>query len=176
MPGLMILVYLYIGPAHQDPSRSSPYRAGTSKRGLSVQDSADRIGSRKRQVLDATQVDSEVASEAQQAASSAQPNSAVEKDIGKVVTATASVSKDTHSDGAALGPVQMNGAHQADAEGSRVDENLVSKLAANLQMALKALSILKGVESTVFEDLQPADLANLDLHTLCETPSPTPSQ
>lgn len=88
--------------------------------------------------------------------------------------ATAAVSEETRSDGAALGHVQVNGAQQAEVR--QVNDSLVHKLAANLQMALKALSILKGVESTVFEDLQPEDLANLDLHTLCETPSPTPSQ
>lgn len=159
-------------PAHQEPSRSSPSRAGTSKRGLSVQDSADKIGSRKRQALETLQEEGEAASQAQHAASSAQPNPIFRKGSG--MQATAAVSEETRSDGAALGHVQVNGAQQAEVR--QVNDSLVHKLAANLQMALKALSILKGVESTVFEDLQPEDLANLDLHTLCETPSPTPSQ
>ncbi len=64
-----------------------------------------------------------------------------------------------------------------DQDGNEVampDHDLVEKLASNLQMALKAVSILKGADPSVFEDLQPVELANLDLRALCQTPGSTP--
>ena len=119
-----------------------------------------------------TQKNYELVSQAQHAAASAQLQIAAATDNQTGAQTAADASEDTQSNGAAAGSAPGNGMQQADAEGSQTE--LVHKLAANLQMALKALSLLKGVDSTVFEHLQPADLGDLDLHTLCQTPSPTP--
>ena len=86
--------------------------------------------------------------------------------------AQTAASEDTQSNGAAAGSAPANDVQQLDAAGSQSE--LLHKLALNLQMALKALSVLKGIDSTVFERLKPVELGNLDLHTLCQTPSPTP--
>ena len=154
--------------SHKSTPRSNPPRAGTGKHGLSVHDSADR---RKRQVIDATQANGEVASQAQHAAASTQPQvaAALENQTG---APNAAASEDTQSNRPADGSAPADDVQQADAEGSQTE--LICKLAANLQMALKALSLLKGVDFTVFEHLQPADLGDLDLHTLCQTPGSTP--
>lgn len=162
------------GLLHKSMPRSNPSRAGTGKHGLSVHGSADRPGSRKRQAIDVAHANDEVASQAQHAAANAQPQlaAAMHHETGHGAQTAAAASEDTQSDGAAAGSVPANVVQQADAEGSQTE--LVHKLAANLQMALKALSLLKGVDSTVFEHLRPADLGDLDLHMLCQTPSPTP--
>lgn len=157
------------GLLHKIMPRSNPSRAGTGKHSLSVPDSADRSGSSKRRVIDVAHTNNEVASQAQDAAEP-QLAAAMHHETGAQTAAAAS--EDTQSDGAAAGSAPANDVQQADAEGSQTE--LVRRLAANLQMALKALSVLKGVDSSVFEHLRPADLGNLDLHTLCQTPSPTP--
>ncbi|KAL3141326.1 hypothetical protein ABBQ32_004912 [Trebouxia sp. C0010 RCD-2024] len=156
-------------------SRSSPSRSG--KRSLLVQDSADRSGSRKRQVLDVGHGDVDHAKGGvalQQDGGATAPPQETDVDNQTAPQTTDIVSKDTHSNRGSAGAAPVNDVQERDAEDGQIE--LVSKLARNLQMALKALSVLKGVDSTVFEQLQPADLGNLDLHTLCQTPSPTPSQ
>ncbi|KAL3161926.1 hypothetical protein ABBQ38_009009 [Trebouxia sp. C0009 RCD-2024] len=156
-------------------SRSSPSRSG--KRSLSVQDSANRSGSRKRQVLDMGHGDvghAKGGGATQQHAAATAPPQGTDVDNQTTAQITNVVSEDTHSNRGDAGAAPVNDVQERDAEDSQLE--LVSKLARNLQMALKALSVLKGVDSTVFEQLQPADLGNLDLHTLCQTPSPTPSQ
>ena len=160
------------GLSHKSTPRSNPPRAGTGKRGVSDHDSADRPGSRKRQVTDAAQANGQVVSQAQHAAASTQPQVAAAMDIQTGAQTAAAASEVTQSNGAAADSAPATEVQQADAEGSQVE--LVHKLAANLQMALKALSVLKGVDAAVFEHLQPADLGDLDLHVLCQTPSPTP--
>ena len=122
--------------------------------------------------MDATQTNGESASQAQHATASAQPELAAAMKNPASAQTAAAASEDTQSNGAAAGSAPGNDVQQADAKGGQTE--LVHKLAANLQLALKALSVLKGVDSKVFEHLQPADLGDLDLHTLCQTPSPTP--
>lgn len=158
-------------PSRKGMSSSSPSRGG--KRDLSVQDSADRSGLKKRQVLDVNHAKGAVVSQ-QHAAASTQPQEGTNPDNQTALQTTEAVSEDTHSNKAVAGSAPVNDVREGDAEESQTE--LVYKLAKNLQMALKALSALKGVDSTVFEQLEPADLGNLDLHTLCQTPSPTPSQ
>lgn len=149
--------------------RSNPSRGGTSKPGLSTHDSAARSGSRKRQAIEGVQANGDVASHTQHAGASTQPQAAAAMDQTEAQTAA---SEDTQSNGDAAGPAPANDVQQLDAAGSQSE--LLHKLAANLQMALKALSVLKGIDSSVFERLKPVELGNLDLHTLCQTPSPTP--
>lgn len=128
-------------------------------------------------MLDVTQASDGVVAQSQHAAASAQRQvaAALDNQTGAQTAAaetSAAVSEDTQSNGPTADSAPANDVQQQYADGSE----LVHKLAANLQMALKALSVLKGIDSSVFEHLQPADLGNLDLHTLCQTPSPTPSQ
>lgn len=158
------------GPSPKRTPRSNPSRAGTGKPGPSTHDSAARSGSRKRQAIEGVQANGDVASHAQHAGASTQPQAAAAMNQNGAQTA-ATASEDTQSNGDAAGSAPAN-VQQLEAAGSQSE--LVCKLAANLQVALKALSVLKGIDSTVFEHLRPVELGNLDLHTLCQTPSPTP--
>ena len=87
-------------------------------------------------------------------------------------------SEDTQSNGvAASDAVNPHDAQQPTAREEAQEmqhEDLVQNLAANLQMALKALAILKGVDASSFEKLQPTELAGLNLDILCGTPGSTP--
>lgn len=162
------------GPSLKRTPRSNPSRAGTGKPGPArpdPHDSAARSGSRKRQAIEGVQANGDVASQAQHADASTQPRVAAAMDQTGAQSAAAA-SEDTQSNGDAARGAPANDVQQLDAAGSQSE--LVKKLAANLQMALKALSVLKGVDSAVFELLSPVELGNLDLHTLCQTPSQTP--
>jgi len=175
------------GQSHGGTSRAGPSKHGTGKRDSSSQDSADRSGSGKRQALNGSNAVDVSASQARQAKSSAQLDAGLPVHInangnqaGADMDSSHVGSEDTRSNDrvAPAGSPRHNQAAEVqgeDRDGTVMPEqDLVAKLAANLQMALKAVSILKRADPTVFENLQPADLANLDLRALCETPGSTP--
>ena len=164
------------GRLQQGARRSSPSKAASGKRVLSAQEPADKSGSRKRQAQDSDQATPEVASQEHQPPTAVHHVPNLANGNGAGAEASTASSEDTQSNGAGPGAIRSEGDQQGKGAATQVEEDLVQKLATNLQMALKALSILKGIDSGVFESLQPADLANLDLRTLCETPSSTPSQ
>ena len=175
------------GHSYGGTSRAGPYKHGTGKRDSSSQDSADRSGSGKRQALNGSNAGVVSASQAQQAKPSMQLDAGLPvhknangNQAGADMDSSHVGSDDTRSNdrvGPAGSPQHKDAAEVQDEDRDRIampELDLVAKLAANLQMALKAVSILKRADPTVFENLQPADLANLDLRALCETPGSTP--
>jgi hypothetical protein len=175
------------GHSHGGTSRAGPSKHGTGKRDSSSQDSADRSGAGKRQALTGSNAGVGSASQARQAKPSAQlaaglpvHQNANGNQAGADMDSSHAGSEDTRSNDrvAPTGNPRHNQAAEVQGEDrngiAMPEQDLVAKLAANLQMALKAVSILKRADPTVFENLQPADLANLDLRALCEMPGSTP--
>lgn len=173
--------------SHRGTSRAGPSKHGTGKRDSSSQDSAGRSESGKRQALNGSNAGVVSASQARQAKSSPQLDAGLPVHTNANGSQTAAHMDSSHvsSEGTRsndrVAPAGTSRHKQAaevqgeDRGGTAMPEqDLVAKLAANLQMALKAVSILKRADPTVFENLQPADLANLDLRALCETPGSTP--
>ena len=191
-------------PAHQFRGPDAPHTqhqrmqpqlqgSGHSHAGMresSSHDSAEKPQSRKRTAVDRDIAGAESALHERQTVSSLQPEPALQLreeangnqpgvDVGHRGTRSTG-SEDTRSNGGGAFAADTPREQFADVQdqGGNVDDllgqELVAKLAANLQMALKALCILKGADPTVFEDLQPVDLAKLDLQALCQTPGSTP--
>ena len=190
-------------PAHQsgDPEalhtqhqRMQPQLHGSGhshagKRESSSHDSAEKPRSRKRTAVDRDTAGAESALHDRPALSSLEPEPALRLheeangnqtgvDTGHGGTRSTG-SEDTRSNrgGAFAADTPREQSADVQDQGGNVDsllgQELIAQLAANLQMALKALSVLKGADPTVFETLQPVDLAKLDLQALCETPGST---
>ncbi|KAA6417206.1 MAG: hypothetical protein FRX49_12843 [Trebouxia sp. A1-2] len=173
--------------SHGGTSRAGPSKHGTGKRDSSSQDSADRSEARKRQAVDGGNAGVESASQARQATTSARLEAGLPvhtnangNQAGADMDSSHVGSEATRSNdrvAPAGSPRHKQAAEVQDEDRDRTampGQDLIAKLAANLQMALKAVSMLKHADPTVFENLQPADLANLDLRALCETPGSTP--
>lgn len=176
--------------SHRGTSRAGPSKHGTGKRDSSSQDSADKTDSKKRQALNGGNAGVKSSSQARQAKSSARLDTGLPvhkhangdqagADVGHEgnnhVGSDDTRSNDRVAFDGSPGHKQAAEVQDEERDGNEMpDQDLVAKLAANLQMALKAVSILKGADPAVFEILQPADLANLDLRALCETPGCTP--
>ena len=143
------------------------------KRQTSLQDAA-QPSLRKRQKSDAI---SDSVALAKLGVSNARPGQVLSQHTNASHDQEQAGSEDTRSAGAA-GQDNDADTENSGGQGGPLPEmaasELVRKLAANLQMALKTLSILKGADPSVFENLQPIDLARLDLRILCEAPGSTP--
>lgn len=180
---------------HIQQQRMQPQLQGSGhshagKRESSSHDSAAKTQSRKRTAVDRNNIGAESAVHDRLAVSSLQAEPALQlreeangNQTGVVMGhggTRSTGSEDTRSNGGGAFAADTPREQSADVQdqGGNVDgllgQELVAKLAANLQMALKALSILKGADPTVFENLQPVDLAKLDLQALCQTPGSTP--
>ena len=174
-------------PSQMAASWGSPSKNGISKPESSSQDSAGRTGLRKRRALGVADSNANVGSQSQHSVSRMQPGPALplhqDAHGGQAGSRDDGDSEGTQSNKAGASVTEAQNELRDDAQhhaASRHDlatldqADLVAKLAANLQVALKAVSILKGVDFTVFQNLQAVELANLDLRALCETPGSTP--
>ena len=168
---LSILCFMQVEAPQYLPS-------GDGQKQSSGHESVDNTSSKKRKAMHTNSANTLPSKQQQLSNGQAAPASVAQQPTQNHASDKHGDSEDTQSNGvAASDAVSPHDAQQPDATKDPPEmqnEDLVQNLAANLRMALKALAILKGIDASTFEKLQPTELAGLNLDTLCETPGSTP--